>query len=252
MKSHFFIIVSCLLFCSANTALAQDQVSIVSQGGNAIGSGGSMSYSIGQFAFVTATGTTGSLAQGIQDVSVTTALPITLISFGGECHGSSVKLNWETATETNNDFFSVEKSNDTRTWTSIATIKGANTSTIAHTYDYTDAAPSTTASYYRLKQVDINGNSVYSQVVYVLNCGNKTTPAITLYPNPASEGVYLNTAQFAGLTYSLYNISGKLISRATLSGSTTFIVLSNLARAIYIIKVTDGNTDVQTFRIYKN
>lgn len=84
-------------------------------------------------------------------------LPVELTSFNAKRVLNKVDVDWATATETNNSFFVVERSKDAMNFTDIAHVKGAGTSLQAHSYAYTDAQPFSGVSYYRLKQVDMNG-----------------------------------------------------------------------------------------------
>jgi hypothetical protein len=181
-------------------------------------------------------------------VNLGNPLPIELLNFGGNCTSGKVHLNWQTATEINNDFFAVEKSADTRAWTSIATIKGGKES---KDYSYVDEQPATPVSYYRLKQVDIDGTSSYSPVIHVVDCAGKTK-AITLYPNPTATGVYLAANDTEAMEYELYDIKGVLLRKDKMQNSTTYIDLSAWTAGTYFLKIRQNNSIVNNFSIIKN
>ncbi len=94
-----------------------------------------------------------------------TPLPVELVSFTALPVGSSVLLQWKTASEVNNSGFSVER-NTKGTWRAIAYVEGHGTSNAQHSYAYTDAAASG-AVQYRLKQIDRDGRASYSNAVEV-------------------------------------------------------------------------------------
>ena len=94
-------------------------------------------------------------------------LPIELTFFDAEVSESSVILLWETATETNNDFFTIERSLDGFNFIPITTQTGAGNSHTPISYSYIDDKPQTGISYYRIKQTDYNGNSTYSAIIEV-------------------------------------------------------------------------------------
>lgn len=88
-----------------------------------------------------------------------TPLPVNLISYNGTCINDKVTLNWSTASESNNDFFTIERSSDAQSFTGIGVVKGAGNSSTLRNYSYSDPDPLAQVSYYRLKQTDYNGQS---------------------------------------------------------------------------------------------
>jgi len=87
-------------------------------------------------------------------------LPIELLSFKGRPEKDRVMLSWETATETNNDYFTIEKSLDGVSWEPIGTVPGAGTSLFTNTYEFPDFHPDIGTNYYRLSQTDYDGTHV--------------------------------------------------------------------------------------------
>ena len=117
------------------------------------------------------------------------ALPIDLISFEANVNDDRVDIKWITATEINNDFFTVERSVDTKTWIEVVVTAGAGNSNQLMEYFEADYEPLTDISYYRLKQTDYNGDYSYSNIVpvkYVIDVSVDGT--ISLYPSPVSVG----------------------------------------------------------------
>src|SRR5690606_24985988 len=84
-----------------------------------------------------------------------------------EISEQSVILLWETASETNNDFFTIERSLDGFNFNPITIKTGAGNSHTPISYSYIDEDPQTGISYYRIKQTDYNGNSTYSAIIEV-------------------------------------------------------------------------------------
>ena len=115
-------------------------------------------------------------------------LPIELLSFSAIPNGQKVDVKWETATETNNAYFTIEKSKDGINFTKLIDVPGADNSTNYKEYAETDYQPYSGTSYYRLKQTDYNGNFKYFNIVPV-NFENQKN--ITVYPNPI-----INTSHF--------------------------------------------------------
>ncbi len=104
--------------------------------------------------------------------NILTPLPITLLSFSvTTCRGEAVCINWETASEVNNDFFTLERSKDAIQFQSIARLKGNGNSNEQLSYSFVDDLPYTGVSYYRLKQTDYNGVYTYSNIETIERSG---------------------------------------------------------------------------------
>lgn len=117
------------------------------------------------------------------------ALPVSLISFDAECVGNTVKLNWATASETNNHQFIIEESADGENWNVVTTTDGSGNSTTLKEYQTQAVVLPSGQGYYRLTQVDFNGESETFEPVFV-NCNSaQAKNEVKIYPNPASEWV---------------------------------------------------------------
>jgi hypothetical protein len=139
----------------------------------------------GQAAFATPLGT----------VPVSCSLPVQMTSFNITVLTDKVSLTWTTATEKNNDYFTVEKSLDGFHFTDIARIKGAGNSLADESYSYTDNNPGDGSVYYRIKQVDFDGNYTYSET---RSANIKTGFGIlSVYPQPVNKSEKLNIKYLA-------------------------------------------------------
>lgn len=117
------------------------------------------------------------------------ALPVTLLSFTAEAVNSEyVQIDWATVSETNNSFFTIERSTDAQNFEVIGTREGAGNSEDIVNYSFLDLKPVAGISYYRLKQTDFNGEFEYSELRRVSFIQEEINPAFKLYPNPASLG----------------------------------------------------------------
>lgn len=112
-----------------------------------------------------------------------TPLPIALLSFTAKPDGGAVRLDWATATERENDHFTVERSADLEHWTEVVRVPGAGNSVERLDYAAVDASPLTGTSYYRLKQTDLDGAATWSSTEVVFLA---TPDALSLFPNPAT------------------------------------------------------------------
>ena len=116
-------------------------------------------------------------------------LPVELISFEANVDGDKVNLKWITASEINNDYFTVERSVDAKNWTEVLVVNGAGNSSDLQEYLDIDYDPIEGLSYYRLKQTDFDGIVEYYNIVPIrYKKNNKGKKAISLFPNPVSPG----------------------------------------------------------------
>lgn len=146
----------------------------------------------------------------IGTINVTqTPLPIELLYFEAKAiENNKVELNWQTASEIDNDYFVIERSKNTSRWEKLTTIEGANNSTNLIEYTTIDDLPFSGVSYYRLKQVDLNGTVTYSKTrVVAMNTFN--TSELNIYPNPTSQSITLIGSQEELEFISVFNLLGQ-------------------------------------------
>lgn len=136
--------------------------------------------------------------------NINSTLPIVLTYFIVQNDGNSVVFEWQTESEQNNDYFTIEVSNNAVEYNEVAVVAGAGTSTIVNNYQYTDYTQYYGTVYFRLKQTDYNGNYTYSEAqpfVFAEELKYNTMPNIVVYPNPATdyiviEGVNVEKVRF--------------------------------------------------------
>ena len=122
---------------------------------------------------------------GSQDAA--NPLPVELLSFDANLNDEKVNLDWKTASELNNDFFEVQRSEDGEAWEVIGKVTGNGTINELVNYDFTDQSPLYGESYYRLRQVDFDGQFEYSPIVSIKNAFSGQRMEVTLFPNPTSQ-----------------------------------------------------------------
>ena len=195
---------------------------------------------------------TTDLNGGTNDVPVTFTigaypLPVELTLFEAKAAKQDALLSWTTASEKNNDHFDVERSIDGVTFVRIGQVKGQGTSLSSTTYALTDAGIGAKASgqvYYRLKQVDTDGTATYSPVRTVTFI-KSVTPAITLFPNPATTGTNLDLTQLPTGTYqvSVLDATGRVVLGVTLeAGLAHALDLNTIASGTYMVMVRGQNS----------
>lgn len=177
------------------------------------------------------------------------ATPIELLSFDAECINNIVKIRWATVSETNNDYFTIEHSNDAIIFEKVAVIQGAGNSNNIINYYFDDTKPLTGTSYYRIKQTDYKGNAEYSEIVSA-NCNNEAIEDIKVYPNPVLDEL---TIEIKGnnelITFEIINTLGVVVSRGVLSSKIT-VQMQDFAPGIYLLKFTNilsSKTNAKTF-----
>jgi subtilisin-like proprotein convertase family protein len=169
------------------------------------------------------------------------SLPIGLVSFDATAvNNNSVRLNWETSSEQNNDYFVVERSlSGADGWEEIAQVGGAGNSQTPLYYDAIDNMPLNGVSYYRLKQVDFNGQlrthdmeSVYIDIAGVSD--------LVIFPNPATDLVTLKGDLVSLSTFKLLNAMGQDVRMNVSSykqGDGTLVLdISSLRSGVYMVK----------------
>lgn len=162
-------------------------------------------------------------------------LPIELVSFDAALNNDRVDLSWITSAEINNDFFTLERSADGKQYQPIGQVSGAGNHSGNLRYSFSDYAPLTGQSYYRLKQTDFDGQFSYSKIRTV----NRESHTLTLYPNPASAGdlLVLDKDVLQG-TFRIYDATGRTIHEIHNAGKTTqFQLPTDLFPGAYFVSV---------------
>ncbi|HNP76793.1 MAG TPA: T9SS type A sorting domain-containing protein [Cyclobacteriaceae bacterium] len=169
-------------------------------------------------------------------------LPIGLSAFTAEYGFSGVEVRWTTETETNNDYFVVERTADAESFEKIVQVKGAGTSTVQRTYFILDLKPQAGVQYYRLKQVDFDGRMSYSKLVSV---EIPNTSVWSVSPNPSSGNEFVVNFSVNDLGKPAYikvqDVEGKEVFQldaGVLSSSRIKIVPpQNLQPGLYVISI---------------
>lgn len=170
-------------------------------------------------------------------------LPVEFISFTGAAKNTYSALNWVTASETNSDYYTVERSTDGVNFSPIGRVIAKGFTTVVTEYNFNDLNPSSGYNYYRLHQVDRNGDFEYSSIVMVYF--NKSV--LNVYPNPVSNGeltIALPDPDMSAVEARVFDLSGKQILvlpvNYTEGNSSSFQIGNELQPGTYILQVADG------------
>lgn len=183
--------------------------------------------------------TVSNLKNGI----LNSVLPIELTSFNGSFNGKSIDLKWITATETNNDYFTLEKSYDGLEWSFLAKVDGSGNSNSPMDYIYEDKNPSH-INYYRLTQTDFNGSSETFKPILV-KCDNELKETdIKVFPNPFYDNLFVNITGLNcdELKIVIYDVKGNKIlenfyKEINNNEVNAYYQLQNLENGIYFMEI---------------
>lgn len=185
-------------------------------------------------------------------VTAATVLPVRLIHFTGFLEDKSVLLSWRTATETSNDFFSIERSADGRNFTETGRVQGRGTTTEPQNYRFSDDNPLPGLNYYRLRQVDFDGQFSYSKVVSVQVGG---ASGARLYPSPATDflTIQMEKPALENTVWEIFDLAGRLLqSGEFLAENPDFqINVAALPEGLHHLRLSAGQS-VSTLRFLKN
>jgi len=181
--------------------------------------------------------TTAAITAAIPAAS--SSLPVTWLSFAAEKNtGASVLLKWSTANEINSDHFDVQRSNDGTNFTNLGSVAAAHNSSSVQNYSYTEFKTVNGNNFYRLKQVDFDGNFKYSAIVKI----NMTGALWAIFPNPATSNTTVQIrSQLKNVSFTLVDNYGKTIYRRFLlnvnAGEFKDIPLNNVSKGMYMLKI---------------
>jgi hypothetical protein len=166
-------------------------------------------------------------------------LPVLFTKFDAACTDNGTLVSWSTGSESNSNYFELQRSSDGSNWTTIATVKAASLASTGQAYKKLDAFGG--KAYYRIKQVDIDGHFMYSTVTRT-SCEQKAIYMV-IYPVPATDvlNVIVQSDKALKTDLVLVDAIGKIIRKtgATLfNGSNTFLFdLKGLPAGAYLIRI---------------
>jgi trimeric autotransporter adhesin len=155
------------------------------------------------------------------DENLTAPLPIKLVSFNGVLLNDNVLLSWQTAFEINNKGFMVQRSVDGKTFETIGFVEGKGSSSKVINYTLIDerafARVTSSQLYYRLKQIDFDGKTNYSNYIVINKETFKSANQLIVYPNPFDNELFikLEALEDNDAIVSIFELTGKLISTKT-------------------------------------
>lgn len=265
----FSIASGCTLSVSSNGGPGGSVNNSQSHGGGGGGSQGVVIYSSAQPTTNITTTTTGGVGgcnertcstsagsaggtsnSGIVSGAGNTPLPVSLLYFKGLYNeqSRSVELRWATASELNNDYFTLERSANGEDFVTLGTVKGSETSSTPNKYEYSDDAVKAGVYYYRLSQTDLDGTTVRNGIIRIELDGS-AEPFVSVYPNPVTKGGNI-TIDLIDVPNDVYTVAildrqgiemtKTELSVSHLSGSVA-IPMYTLHSGVYIVRITSAS-----------
>ncbi|MFM7023164.1 MAG: hypothetical protein ACKOXB_09315 [Flavobacteriales bacterium] len=186
---------------------------------------------------ISGTGSWGSASLTTDCASCSVPLPVELLHFNVLCEGDKVKFSWSTASEINNNYFTIEQSRDSKNWEEVAIVSGAGNSNTIINYESFAENTSGRYAYYRLKQTDFDGQYAYSKIQGVANCYNAADGFIKVSGNNFTVNKLNNDLMSA----ELYDVRGRLLQtydfRELPVGVNTFSIDDDFAQALYLLRL---------------
>lgn len=190
---------------------------------------------------------------GTEDCKVTA---IELLSFTGEVQSNGNLLKWTTASEIENDYFTLLRSEDGVNFKAIGVIDGAGNSSSINSYNFIDKNAPSGLSYYRLDETDFNGKTVPASDVITLTRSQVSFSVIGASPVPAinSVEVAFSAAINGNVAMNIYDATGKLVNNSNINAingiNTIAIDITNYAAGVYFVQL-NNRTEIITARIAK-
>ncbi len=196
---------------------------------------------------------------GTASIALGSPTPVKMSSFTVKKENSDAVLRWTTVSETKNDHFDIERSTDGINFVKAGTVAGNGTTNLTKNYQYNDPLSGMSAKvlYYRLRIVDLDGKSTFSQVIALRIDGTLTVSSMTVYPNPFTNHIKLQirNAKEEISIVRFINMNGQEVLKRNvtlLPGENIVIVkdLETIAPGMYVMELRTGS-GVVTQRIIK-
>ena len=179
-------------------------------------------------------------------VSLSLPLPVELLSFNALVNNNNVSLEWTTATELNNDYFVIEKSEDASAFEEIGRVTGAGTSSQIHRYTFIDPDLHSGIFFYRLRQVDYDGKYEFSSIVPVEFQRKQFEINFQYTQDGLNLEIVLNNRNSGRIRTLILTSQGQIAKEFFIvSGSPEKIPLNELSSGVYFLQFPDENIPVK-------
>jgi hypothetical protein len=183
-------------------------------------------------------------------VQKTAVLPLTWGIFIAIANMGQVHLQWSTLQESNTSHFVIDRSTDGRQFASVGIVPANGNSTTVSEYTFTDQSPFLTGNnYYRLQEVDLDGQSGYS-IIKVVNFKDIRTGTVQLTPNPVGDILKISV-KAEGISIRIFDMNGKLFRTIQLSSGDHSVYVADLPFGVYQVIIYENNRRTETLQMVK-
>jgi hypothetical protein len=180
----------------------------------------------------------------VQDIT----LPLQLLSFSTQRNDKTNLLKWNTVNEMNTDRFEIQRSDNSRSFSSIGTVRAFNNGKSKNDYAFTDIQPLKAVNYYRLKMIDKDGKFSYSMIRSI---DNTSSFDVKLYPNPVRDIITLEGLSANSKTnISIISLQRSVLAKSTANSSTYTWNIKQLPAGTYYVRIEAGK-NVTTLKFIK-
>ncbi len=169
-------------------------------------------------------------------------LPVTWMNFTGAIKEKTIQLNWSVASQLNNKGFDIQRSSNGNNFQSIGFVNATSVTN----YSFTDNAPLANINYYRLRQIDHNGDATYSNTIAIKS---NSKNQFTIFPNPVKDYFIVQAATTKNIQYHIVNANGQIITRG-ITNNGKQIDVSQLPKGTYALQLF-LESDRQVFKIVR-
>ena len=199
------------------------------------------------------------LPRDLNDILDNGTIPVELVSFSATALENKVRLEWTTATETNNSGFEIQRSTESESWEKVSFVDGKGTTTELNSYVYVDNNVTSGTYSYRLKQIDFDGTVSYSSVIEVVVGVPVEYELAQNFPNPfnPTTKIRFSLPEQAVVNLTVYNVLGQkvatVVDETLEAGIHNFnFDASNLNSGVYYYRIkTDNFVEVKKMMLVK-
>lgn len=181
------------------------------------------------------TSVTNQGAYSTTSINPSNVLPLDFVSFKAVKDNNAISLNWQTANEVNTSHFNVLHSTNGTNWAVVGTVGAKGLA--SNSYSYKHISPTSGDNYYKLQQVDANGDFTLSEIKIV---AFTLSAAVKVYPNPVAETLNIQLPNVAkAVNYSIYNTTGQKVKEGVINSGYHAVDVNALAKGVYFVKMDD-------------
>lgn len=179
----------------------------------------------------------------LASTSTVNPLPVELTNFEAICNEEFVTISWTTASEKNNDYFIIQKSENGQDWTNLSKINGNGTTATENHYEFNDYQKSNENRYYRLADVSTNNTTTYSQIISS-SCTQSNVFEAKAYPTPAQDFITIKINKLdVNASYTIIDRLGRIIKGGKLEQIQSTLDIHELSSGFYFLQINSNESN---------